>query len=262
MKMINGLPVFEVGNTSNPAIFFVHGFLLDNTMWNYQIEFLKNKYYCVSYDFRGMGKSLVEDGQYTIEAFVDEIELILNELKIEKTIICGLSMGGYISFRAIEKFYDRFNGAIFCDTRATADSNQGKLKRAAAIKQINSEGLDSYVESFFSNIFGKKFKSINSVAYEQHLNAAKKINPIGVKGCQLAMMGRNDSLDFLPQINFPVLAICGDEDSLTPPIEMKYFADKIPNCNFHIIKEAGHMSPVEEPIIVNKIIEDFLKKSF
>lgn len=100
---INNLSVFTSGNTNNKSIIFVHGFPFDHRMWDEQIEEQSKDYYCITYDIRGLGESHAGDGQFTMESFVDDLETILNELKLKLPVLCGLSMGGYISLRAIER---------------------------------------------------------------------------------------------------------------------------------------------------------------
>ncbi len=257
MKTVNGLPVFTYGNENNIPVVFVHGFTFNNNMWNYQVEFLKKDFYCITYDIRGLGKSDVRDGQYTMEMFVDDLFEIIKELKLNKPILAGLSMGGYLSFRAVEKNPELFRGLIFLDTRADADTNQAKLKRAAGIKQINEEGLDKFIDGFLPNCFSDEFKKTNE--YQTYLQSSKKLNPLGVKGCLLAMQGRTSTAEFLSQIKVPVLVICGEKDVLSPVEEMKKMQEKIPNSEFCIVPAAGHMTPVEKPDFVNKTIARFLK---
>ncbi len=102
-KIINGLSVFLSGSNESKSIVFVHGFPFDQRMWQAQVEELSKEKFCVTYDIRGLGESPVGDGQFTMEIFVDDLESIINEMKLDKPILCGLSMGGYISLRAIER---------------------------------------------------------------------------------------------------------------------------------------------------------------
>ena len=115
-ETVNGLSVFIEGSSKSKPIIFVHGFPFDHTMWKAQIEMLKEKYFCVAYDIRGLGESPAGDGQYTMESFVDDLALIIDELKLDKPILCGLSMGGYIALRALEKFEEKLSAVILCDT--------------------------------------------------------------------------------------------------------------------------------------------------
>jgi len=157
-KIINELSVFLSGNNQSRAIIFIHGFPYDHLMWKEQVEEFSKDYLCVSYDIRGLGSSPVGDGQFTVESFVDDLEKIIEELKTNKPILCGLSMGGYISLRALERMQETFSAVILCDTKSEADNNEGKLKRAAGIKRINEEGLAPFAKEFISNCFGDDFK--------------------------------------------------------------------------------------------------------
>lgn len=259
-EIINGLSVFLEGSSNNKSIIFLHGFPYDHTMWKAQIDELSEIYFCVTYDIRGLGESAVGDGQYTMESFVDDLETIINELKLDKPILCGLSMGGYISFRALERMEEKFSAVILCDTRSEADNNEGKLKRAAAIKRINTEGLAPFAKDFITNCFGDHYKQNHKDEFEKRIEKSLGFNPIGVKGSLLAMLGRNDTTEYLSKIKIPALVICGENDALTPPAVMKPLAEKINGAEFVVIKNSGHMSPIENPFEVNKAINDFLKR--
>ncbi|MCW8813029.1 MAG: alpha/beta fold hydrolase [Ignavibacteriaceae bacterium] len=258
---IKNLDIFIDGDDKNTPIIFVHGFPYDNSMWDEQVKALSNEYYCVRYDIRGLGTSPAGDGQFTIEMFVDDLENIINELKLDRPILCGLSMGGYISLRAIERMQEKFNALILCDTKSAADDNEGKVKRAAAIKQINSGDFDSFVESFVLNCFGEKFVRENNTEYRRVVDRSRKSNPLGVKGCLLAMAGRTDTTGYLPKIKLPTLVICGSEDKLTPPAVMELMTNQIQNSEFIIVNGAGHMTPIENSQMVNEIIKNFLVKN-
>ena len=260
-EIINGLSVFLEGNSKNKSIIFVHGFPYDHTMWKAQIDELSKKYFCVTYDIRGLGESPVGDGQYTMESFVDDLEGIIIELKLDKPVLCGLSMGGYIAFRALEKMEDKFSAVILCDTRADADGNEGKLKRAAAIKRINTVGLAPFTKDFVTNCFGDHYKQNHKEEFEKRIAKSTTFNPVGVKGSLLAMLGRNDTTEYINKIKISVLVICGELDALTPLAVMKPMAEKINGAEFVVIKNSGHMSPIENPEEVNKAITKFLEKS-
>lgn len=260
-KSINNLSVFLEGNNQTRAILFVHGFPFDHYMWNEQVNDLSKNYCCVTYDIRGLGESTVSDGQFTMEMFVDDLEKTIDELKLDKPILCGLSMGGYISLGAMERIQNKFSGLILCDTKSEADDNQGKLKRAAAIKQINNGDFENFIETFVQNCFGEKFIKDNNAQYREVVERSKKNDPLGVKGCLLAMAGRTDTTESLYKINLPTLVICGSEDKLTPPNVMKPMSEKIPNSKFVLVEGTGHMTPIENSGKVNSAIKEFLDQN-
>ncbi len=259
-SMVNNLAVFTQGDTNKKPIVFVHGFPYDHTMWDSQIEVLQNEYYCVTYDIRGLGESSVGDGQYTMESYVHDLFSVIDEFKLEKPVLCGLSMGGYISFRTAEVDQSKFSGFIFMDTKPGADDNAAKLKRAAGINQINTGGLIHFVDAFVKNTFADTTIKENEKLFLDTLYKSHKHDPIGVKGALIAMLSRTDTTEFLPKIKLPTLVICGSFDTLTPTTVMREMSEKIPDSEFAIVPGAGHMSPLENPENVNDLIKGFLKR--
>ncbi len=134
----------EFGNRDRMPVTFLHGFPFSHEMWTGQLEVVGESHRAIAYDIRGHGQSDVLDGQYTVEGHVDDLIALLDHLGVDRTVIVGLSMGGYISLRALQRNPERFGAAVLCDTRSEADSNDAKLKRfeaIAAVKEHGSSGL-------------------------------------------------------------------------------------------------------------------------
>jgi 3-oxoadipate enol-lactonase len=260
MKLSNILQIVESGNKKNIPVIFVHGFPYDHRMWHNQQKYLEKSFFCISYDIRGLGKSSPGNGQFTMETLVDDLFFIIQKMKLDKPVICGLSMGGYLCLRAIEKDQSKFRGIILCDTKAFADDNAAKLKRANGIKQIDTEGIEKFCEDTIPNTFADATLIENRKVYEEILARSKKSDPVGVKGCLIAMLSRTDTTPFLEKIEIPALLVCGESDKLTPPPVMQEMHQKIKGSEFVVVPKAGHMSPIENPEFVNKEIEDFLKR--
>lgn len=261
IKKINGLSVILEGNKKNKAIIFLHGFPYDKTMWQAQIADFRDTYYCIAYDIRGLGNSAVGDGQFTMESFVDDLEIMLDKLKIKKPpILCGFSMGGYIALRAIERMEKQFSAVILCDTISYADNNEAKLKRSDAIKHINEKGVSLFAQTFITNCYSDTYKRKHSELVDKCIAKSIKLNPVGVKGCLLAMMTRNDTTAYLSSIKIPTLLICGEHDVQTPAFRMQSMSMQIHGSEFILIKNAAHMSVVENPSDSNEAIKAFLEK--
>jgi len=257
---INSLSVREYGSRENQSIIFVHGFPFDHTMWENQIKELQKDHHVVVYDIRGLGESYVGDGQYTMEAYVNDLFSVIDGLQLEKPVLCGLSMGGYISFRAVEVDQKKFGGLILLDTKPSSDDDNGKLVRANNINKINVEGLASFAEEFVSNLFADESKEELKSVYKKTIKTASSHNPTGVKGALIAMLSRTDTTKFLKKIKLPTLVMVGSFDKLTPPTVMREISKKIKDSEFAIVPRAGHMSPLENPEFVNDMIRGFIKR--
>lgn len=254
------LAIFTEGKPTNKPIVFIHGFPYDHTMWDKQVNELKSNYFCVVYDVRGLGQSPIGDGQYTMESFVDDLEAVILDLNLNKPVLCGLSMGGYIALRAAERNEANYSGLILCDTRSASDTDEGKIKRAENIKKINTLGVKQFINDFVPLCFSVKSITDANDEYTSVLNKSLGSNAIGVKGCLLAMAGRTDTTNYLQQIKIPTLLMCGEDDRLTPPDVMELMAEQIPHSQFEIVPNAGHMSPIENAPFVNNRIKNFLNK--
>ncbi|MBU2491451.1 MAG: alpha/beta hydrolase [Bacteroidetes bacterium] len=261
-KVINSLVVNDEGKENAQSIIFVHGFPFGKWMWEKQVKVLQKRYRCITYDMRGLGESYVGDGQYTMEAYVYDLYSIIDKLKLEKPVLCGLSMGGYVSLRAVEKEHDKFGGLILCDTKADGDDDNGKLVRAAKINQINTEGLDQFIDGFVVPLFSEDAPKQKKKLVSDVLLKAKKNNPVGVKGALIAMLSRTDTNKMLKKIKIPTLVIAGSFDKLTPPVKMRDMAAKIPNSDFAIVPRAGHLTPLENPGGFNDLLIGYMKKYF
>ncbi len=257
---INSLSVHDLGEKDKQPIILIHGFPFNYTMWTSQIRALKKDYRVIAYDIRGLGKSYVGDGQYTMEFFVDDLFSLVHEMQLEKPVLCGLSMGGYIALRAVERDQSRFAGLILMDTKADADDDKGKLNRADGINKINVDGLDKFVDDLIPNLLAEESLKNMKSTVENITNVCKNNNATGVKGSLLAMLSRTSTVRYLKKIEIPTLVMGGSFDKLTPPPVMREMADKIKDSEYGIVPRAGHLSPVENSEYVNDMLCGFMNR--
>jgi len=261
-RFIDGISVYDYGDPDRIPIVFIHGFAFSAAMWDHQVAALSNRYYCITYDVRGLGRSEVGDGQYTLETFVDDLFCITDALQLDRPIVIGLSMGGYIALRAFQRDATHFRGLVLCDTKSEADDDPGKLARAQSIKTVNQDGLQSYASVLVSLCFSEDAHEKRPQLYRDAFEQVCRQNPIGVKGCLLAMAGRTDTTDWLRTLDLPTLVVVGQNDRLTPLALMRSMQEKIVGSEFAQIADAGHMSPLENPLAFNRALERFLTEHF
>lgn len=259
---INGTGLFfdDSGGAFKTSIVLIHGFPLSHEMWQHQVEALKSDFRVISYDVRGHGKSEVGDGQYTLELFVDDLIALLDHLRLEKVVLCGLSMGGYIALRAIERNPERCCAMVLCDTKSDADTNEAKLKRAASIKAIKQSGASAYAEEFLKTLFTPRSIESGARVVGEARDLISSNSPTGICGALLALAGRTDTTASLSKIKVPTLILVGEFDKLTPPELSRKMQGLIPNSQLHVITKAAHMSNLENPEEFNAHLFDFLGK--
>lgn len=247
------------GETNQETILFIHGFPLSKETWEEQVKFLSPYFRIVTYDLCGLGNSSNETGFVTIDSHVADLIAILDFLKLKKVNLIGLSMGGYIALRAINLFPERFKSVILSNTRADADSNEVKEKRFAQIAALTSGGHADFAQGTSMALFSEDFRKTN---FDKPLNLKKYIlsqSKIGLCGNIMAMASRQDANSFLAKINLPVLVITGDNDNVIPNKEGLKMKTLIPEAQIYQIKEAGHLSNIEQPVVFSKKVKEFFE---
>ncbi|MDY0212606.1 MAG: alpha/beta hydrolase [Desulfuromonadaceae bacterium] len=259
---INGSKIYytEGGNPAAASVVFIHGFPFSSAIWKDQLKALGNNYHSVAYDFRGMGNSALGDGQYTLEGHVDDLIAMLDYLEIEQAIVVGLSMGGYIALRALERNPERFLGVVLCDTQSKADDNTAKLKRAAGAKAVKQDGAAAFAEGFVGAVFTQTSLESNVPAVGFIKDLISATNPLAIAGNLIAMAGRTDTTDSLQNISIPTLILVGEEDNLTTPDTARAMHAQIKGSELHLIPQAAHMSHLENPEVFNARLLEFLQK--
>lgn len=239
-------------------VVLVHGFPFSHEMWEPQLEAQASGCRVVAYDVRGLGRSGVGDGQYTMELFVDDLVRVLDGAGLDRPVVCGLSMGGYILLRALEREPDRVRAAVLCDTKSAADDDEGRLKRARAIRTLKDGGAAAYAEAFAPAVVGSTTRERRPRVVAA-VREMIRSNPVrGMVGAQLAMLGRTDTTGALAGIEVPTLVVGGEEDPLTPPSTMRDLADRIPGARLALIPEAGHVVNLENPDAFDRELAEFL----
>lgn len=259
---INGTNIFYVegGNPAAASVVFIHGFPFSSAIWEQQLEALGQDFHAVAYDFRGMGNSDVGDGQYTLEGHVDDLIAMLDFLEIDQAVVVGLSMGGYIALRALERNPERFLGVALCDTRSEADDNAGKIKRALAAKGVKENGAEMFAADFVQAVFSADSlnNDISAVGFIKDLIGGT--DPKAIAGNLIAMAGRTDTSAALRNIAVPTLILVGEEDKLTPPEAARSMHEQIKDSELRVIPQAAHMSNLENPECFNASLLEFLRR--
>jgi len=253
-----GLHVRRRGPDGALPLVLLHGFPFSGAMWAPQLEGLSERRDVVAPDIRGHGRSDPGDGQVTIELFVDDLLRVLDHLRIGPVVGCGLSMGGYVLLRALEREPGRFLGAVLADTRPGADDDAAKLARAEAVRSLRTEGAGPLAERLVPRVLGPTTLS-SRPAVVRAVTDMILANPVrGMAGALLAMAARTDTTHVLPGLLMPVLAIAGEEDALTPPDEARRMAKAAPDGRLVVIAGAGHVSSLERPDAFNDALRTFL----
>ena len=242
---------------SGLPVVFLHGFPHDRTLWAPQLGGLLPRARCIAPDLRGFGESEIR-GPYTMDRYADDVIEMLDILSIDRAVIAGLSMGGYIAFALWRRHRQRVRALILADTRAGADTEETRAKRRELIALARAKGSGAVADLQIAGMVGRTTR-------EKHPDVVDSVHrmltmaPVeGVVGALEAMIARPDSTPTLATIDVPTLIIVGDEDVLTPPKEARAMHVQIPGSRLEILAGAGHVSNVERPAAFNHVASEFL----
>ncbi|MFG0336108.1 MAG: alpha/beta fold hydrolase [Maioricimonas sp. JB049] len=255
----NGIDQHVLVQGEGPAILFVHGFPLDHTMWRWQYGRFTRSHRVIAPDLRGFGKTPPGETPASMELYADDLAALLDELNIaEPVVLCGLSMGGYIAWQFIRRHGHRLAGLVLCDTRAVADTPDGKTAREQLAEHVIASGTATLAESMLEKLFSEATREKQPQLLEETKRIILKTSPEGVAAAARAMASRPDMTELLPAIDVPTLVVVGSDDKLSPPAEMRQLAAAIPAADFVEIEGAGHMTPLEAPAKFNVAMQRFL----
>lgn len=240
-------------------VVFLHAFPLNQTMWDEQVAALSRNYRVLTFDWRGFGASEVGEAGATMNVFADDLAALLNELQIERATICGLSMGGYAAFAFYRKYAPRVKALILADTRATADTEEGKQGRYEMAELARKSGAAALVEPMTPKLLGATSLQSKPALVERVQQMIRAAQAEGVAQALMGMAQRDDATDLLAQITCPTLIIVGSEDKLTPPSDAGKMSQTIPNAQLEVIATAGHLSNLEQSETFNRLVTDFLQ---
>ena len=236
---------------------FLHAFPLNRTMWADQEKSLSTQFRVITIDLRGHGESDAPLWHYSLDQAADDVRSLLDHLSIRQAVFIGLSMGGYIALAFYRKYAERVKGLVLADTRAQADTEDGKRARFEMAQLAYTQGAGAIAEIMIPKLLSPATIQTRPELVQQVRTMIEGNQVSGIAGDLMAMTERPDSQPLLPQISCPAQIIVGELDLPTPPSDAKLMADRIPDARLAIIPGAGHLSNLEQPELFNEAIRSF-----
>jgi 3-oxoadipate enol-lactonase len=258
---VGDIDLYAIVRGNGTPLVLLHGFPLDHTMWEAQIEAFATRCRLIALDQRGFGRSSLGKQPLTIERMADDLAALLDALQVrEPAIICGLSMGGYVSLVFHRKYAPRVRALILCDTRPGADTPAGFADRQALIERVRTTGSVAVVDALLPKLLAPATFDRQPDVVERVRKMMLAKPPASMVAGLHGLASRPDTTNHLRHIDVPTLAIVGEYDALTTPAVMAAMADAIPQCRQVVIPQAGHMTPMENPSAFNEAVIDFLSQ--
>ena len=259
IALLNNIEMgYDEGGAGVPVI-FVHGFPHDRTLWTPQLQGLTVQARCLAVDLRGFGETTAA-APYSVDQYADDLAGFMDVLHIERAVIAGLSMGGYVAFAMWRRHAHRVRGLVFSNTKAGADSDEAREKRKSLMTVAREQGSGAVADAMITGMLGKttRAKRPDIVNTVHRMISSAPVD--GVVGALQAMMDRPDSNSTLSTIDVPSLVVTGDEDAIIPIEEARVLQAGIRGSSLEVITGAGHLSNLERPAAFNHVVSEFLAR--
>jgi pimeloyl-ACP methyl ester carboxylesterase len=252
------VPPAATSGAGTPLV-LLHAFPLDGRMWAPQVEALAGTYQVIVPDLRGFGAArdqAVEEAGMALLA--DDVARLLDDRGLDRVVLGGLSLGGYVALALMARHPDRVSGLVLLDTKATADGDQAREDRLKMAGRVLAEGNDFVPEVMLPKLLGETTREHRPEVVEKVAALIREQAPEAIAGAQRGMAARPATTDVLATISVPTLVVTGEEDTVAGPEIGRELAAAIPGARFLLVEEAGHLVNLEQPEIVNEALLDFL----
>ena len=256
-KRVRGIEIAYEERGQGAALVLLHGFPFNRSMWREQIEALSSKHRVITADLRGHGETEVT-ASATMEEMADDVAALLDALDVERAIVGGLSMGGYVALAFARKYPARLRALILADTRPQADTDEARSNREKMAERALKEGMATIAEMQLPKLLAPETRARKPEAVSRVREMIVATKPEGAATALRGMMVRRDQTDLLSQIKVPTLIIVGSEDELTPPHDAEAMHKAIKNSRLVNIANAGHVSNIENALQFNHALQEFL----
>lgn len=254
---------------SSPVVVLLHGYPFNRSMWRDQIDFLsEHGYRAIAPDLRGLGENVTRtSGADTLKSvppakmddMARDVAALMDELKIESAVICGLSMGCYVAFEFLRLFSQRVRALIICGPRAQGPDAAEKESRESQARRVLAEGMGIAVDSISTTLLARQTLDEKPAIVARVREMVLRTDRQGAAAAQIGMAMRRDYADDLATVSVPTLIFAGSEDGVRKPEDAEFIHQRIKNSRLEVLTDAGHLMNMEQAEEFNKELVGFLK---
>ncbi len=251
----------ESGEGPKDPVVLLHAFPLNRRMWAPQVEALAPHRRVITPDYPGFGRSPRPCAQPDVRYYAQGVLELLDKLHLERVVLGGLSMGGYVAFACLSLFPERVSGLLLANTRPDPDPEEAREARRELARRVAEEGIEVLPEVQMERLLAPDTLKNKRDVVEYVRDMILESSPDGVVAALGAMRDRPDSASLLDKICVPTLIIGGEEDTLSTPEIMEEMAEKIPDSRHVVLSKAGHLSNLESPEKFSVALSGFLEEA-
>ncbi len=247
--------LFFVESGSGVPLVLVHGYPLDHTIWDPVSGVLQADARVIRPDLRGYGRSPITDGIYSMRLFADDLLRLLDRLGLERVILAGHSMGGYVSLAFAQAYPQRLAGLALVTSQASADPPERRDGRYQQAQDVEERGTIAAVEA------GLAKYSRDAAIREATREIMMRVDPRTVAASLRGMAERPDLSAVSGELDVPGLVIAGEVDEIISLQKAEETAGLLRKGKLVVVKDSGHMAMLESPQVVADALRDLLARA-
>lgn len=240
------------------TLLLLHGFPQDHTLWDTNVPELALHADLIVPDLLGFGSNAHSAEATTMEAMAEDVKRLLDEREVDKVVVCGLSMGGYVALAFAERWPERVEALILCNTRSGADTEEAKAGREETAKNALSKGVEVIARGMIPKVLSAHTRNERADIVEVVQDMMARQPAEGVAAASRGMAQRPDRTALLTQLDMPALVITGESDELMPLPTSTAMVEALPQGELIVLPRAGHLSNLEAPQAFNAAVIGFL----
>lgn len=245
---------------ARPTLLLIHGFPHDRHLWDDQLGPLSEVADVIAIDLPGFGSRMNAPAILSMETCADDVKEQLDRRGVQKVVIGGLSMGGYVAMAFAERYPAQLAGLILSNTRANADTPEGIEGRKATARDAHQRGVTVIARGMLPKVLAPRtIKERPGIAARVEGMMARQ-RAAAVAAASLGMAARPDRLGTLRQVRVPTLIVTGSEDGLMPMPTSEAMHEAVRGSELLVIPNAAHLPNVENPTDFNAGMIRFLEK--
>jgi len=239
--------VYTSAGKSETALVFVHGWSCDKSYWDEQIKYFIKEFQVVTIDLAGHGESSSSRKDYTMKLFGNDVAAVVNDLKLEKVILIGHSMGGSVIIEAAKELGTKVVGLVGVDTYQSFTDDWTAEQKEKFLEPFTKDFKSSAFE-FVKQMFPKGADEILIKKVAEDMSSAPSETAISA----IRNLFFYDPLPSLAKINLPIISINCD----MYPLSIEENKKHVNSFSFMIMKGVGHFLMLEKPEEFNKLLKE------
>src|SRR5215472_6711490 len=241
-----------------PPVVLLHPFPVNHELMVPAAQPVASRYRVILPDLRGHGESEAGAGPATMEKHAADLVRILDDADVGRAVFAGVSIGGYILFEFWRRYRGRVAGLLLSDTRAQADTAEGRANRLKSAEDVVERGTEVFVDGMIPKLLGRTTLASRPDLVDQARKMILKMSPTDIAQVQRGMAERPDSTPTLKNINVPTLILTGEEDILTTVADGEFMRQHISGSQLHVIGKAGHYAVWEQAPEAGRLLRQFV----